>query len=132
MAQTVPGVEGLSLDRVWRRGWLLVGLAVFGGLLARDLPVVVGLGAGGALSLLSFRRLRRIVEVALGAEDGRRVRTLVRCLAEFLGIYVAAYLVIRFLPAAPLAFALGFSAVVLAAVWETVALAWRRGGLDPC
>jgi hypothetical protein len=114
--------------RVVRTSWVLVGIGAIGMLILRkSLPAAVSLTAAGGVAIINFRWLEAVLERVLQPGkpqfDGRSVLTIVGRMALFAGLFAALLLIpgIDFV-----AVALGFSALVIALVFE--GLRWGRVG----
>ena len=101
--------------------WLTGAATLISLVLARDVGWVLGVALGGLLGVGNFYTLRRLVGGLVGAGGDRSRRQLVigTLLTLKLGLLAAViYLVIRFVPIAPLGLLCGISVVVAAIFFE--------------
>ena len=103
-----------SVERVERLAALLVAVATLASLLARDWRVALGVGLGGAIAVLNFAALRRIMQ-GIFASDSRRRQTVMAVLlmTKFALLAMAIYVIVRFVPVQAIALIGGISVVVL-------------------
>ncbi len=62
--------EQLFTRHFFRRNWLILGLALIGGLLYGSAPVVYGIMAGGLIAIASFYQLQRSLKSLFGTGSG--------------------------------------------------------------
>jgi hypothetical protein len=105
----------LAVERIERLAALLVALATVGSLLLGDRRVVFGVGLGGALAVLNFAALRRIMQGMFASDNPRRQIVMTLLLMGKLALLaVVMYAIIRYVPVNAAALLGGISAVVLA------------------
>jgi hypothetical protein len=120
--------EGLFIRGVARTAWGLVIVGAAGELILRkSLAGAVSLTGAGAVAIINFRWLeavlRRVVQPGQPRFDRRSLLRIVGRLALFAGLFAALLWVPR---VEPVAVVLGFSALVVALIFE--GLRWGRSG----
>jgi hypothetical protein len=119
-------------ERIERLAALLVAVATLGSLLIGDRRAVLGVGLGGALAVLNFWALRRIMQGILASGNPRRQIVMTVLLMTKLAVLaMAVYVIVRFVPVRPLALLAGVSAVVLALLVEGIRIAVRGVSAAP-
>lgn len=93
-------------------GLLLVAAIPFGAV------VFVSLALGGAIELVNLRLLDKSVGWMLGTAGGRGGVVQALLILRFFLLMTALAATLLFLPVDPLAFTIGFSSVVPAAIWH--------------
>jgi hypothetical protein len=102
------------VERIERLAALLVALATLASLLFGDRRVVLGVGLGGALAVLNFAALRRIMQ-GIVASDSRRRQTVMAVLlmTKLAVLAVVIYVILRHVPVHAIALIAGISVVVV-------------------
>ena len=106
--------DASPVERIERLAALLVAAATAASLLFGDWRVVLGVGLGGALAVLNFAALRRIMQ-GIFATDSRRRQTVMTVLlmTKLAVLAVVIYLIIRYVPVHAIALIAGISVVVI-------------------
>jgi len=107
------------LRKMERWNWLFTGLATLIAALAFELPVVIGVAAGGLLASVNFVAIRKIWESLLSGQVEKRQAMQTLFLFKTIGLIGLVFVCIRFLPLSPAAFAVGISIFLLSIAVES-------------
>lgn len=112
---STQSAQVISLKNVEVASVIFALLFLIGGLILKpSVPVLLGLGAGGFLSIINFRLLRRVVVKMLdAASDGRKTSGMGRFLIKMILLIALVVLLLVYVSVDPIAFTIGFSSIVL-------------------
>lgn len=112
---STQSAQVISLKNVEVASIIFASLFLIGGVIVSPtLPVLLGLGAGGFLSIVNFWLLRRVVVKMLdAASEGRKTSGMGRFLIKMILLIAVVALLLVYASVDPIAFTIGFSSIVL-------------------
>jgi hypothetical protein len=102
------------VQRIERLAALLVAIVTLASLVLRDHRITLGVALGGAVAVLNFWGLRRILQGIVRAQGRKQALLGLLLSLKFGALAAALYLVIRVAPVHPIALLVGISTVVIA------------------
>jgi hypothetical protein len=114
--------EARKLLAIEKRSAQFLVLTLLGSLWFQSWAVSLGLILGGAIALLNFRWLRRILG---GYVFAQKKYSLFQLAGKFFALLLVIFVVIRFVRVNPLALLIGISTLVLGIVFEVVRQSFR-------
>ena len=108
-----------ALKKIERTALVLVCAATLASMLLWDVSVLLGVALGGGLAALNFFALRRIMAGIFRAGTGQRQAAMAVLLTLKFGVLAGCiYLIVKYVPADPVALLAGISVVVLSIFFE--------------
>jgi ATP synthase I chain len=113
-------METGHVAHIFRTTVWLSAIVVLGSVFFWDLAIFLGALVGGGLAVSNFWILRRIVEAGARADSRRQGVLSLLFLVKFAAMIAVVYVAVVHAPIDMIAFLVGISAAVAAALWESL------------
>jgi hypothetical protein len=119
-----------ELARIERLNALLAGVLSVGAAILFSSPVAIGVAVGGALAVVNFYGVRRLVAASLRRDGMKRAALQLLLIGKMGLLFVMVFLAIRFLPLNAVGLAIGMSVFLISIAVESIRFAMGTHGHD--